>query len=93
MATRGELLRLASALDRCTNLFGNPIAADNRARIFACVDNPTAETWQDARSSLVTPGTTLWQAAIATGMPAYDVPDAGTVILAIEMASKEVSPA
>jgi hypothetical protein len=83
-----DLLHVVDLLDRATNLFSNPINTDIRAHIFAAIERPTAETWQDARSSLITPDLTLWQAAIASGMAPYDVPTARDIISGLEWATE-----
>lgn len=81
-------LHVATLLDRAANMFGSPIPADNRARIFAAIDNPTPETWRAARSSMVNPTITLWQAAIATGLDTYAVPSPSDIIQALEVATR-----
>lgn len=61
-----QMLTLMRDLDEGTNLFG-PLGPVVRARLFAVVDNPTQDTWEDAHTVIVTTQgiTTLWQALLA----------------------------
>ncbi|XKH58392.1 hypothetical protein LG293_17350 (plasmid) [Citricoccus nitrophenolicus] len=81
--------RLATALDGCRNLMGAPIGTEQRARIFNAVESPTSENWQDARTVLVAPSVTLWQAAVAAeaiGTGPAETPSGFGIIGAIETA-------
>jgi hypothetical protein len=82
-----DLLHVVTMLDRATNLFGHPLTEDCRARIFAAIEDPTEETWQDARSVLLNKDVTLWQATIAAGMDAYAIPSAYDIIRGLEHAN------
>jgi hypothetical protein len=64
-------------IDRATNMFGS-LNDDCMARLRAVLDDPTAETWDDAYSLMVNGSTmkTLWQAWIAVDPSA---PRAGVV--------------
>lgn len=79
------LSRIADALDRCGNLLGQPIGAEQRARIFNAVESPTRENWADARSVIVVGTTTLWQSVVSTGVEAHDVPTGEQILTALEV--------
>lgn len=58
-------LELMTALDNGTNMFGT-LPPEVRARLFAVVDNPTQETWDNAHSIVVAGVmTTLWKALLS----------------------------
>lgn len=56
---------LMTYLDEGTNMFG-ALSPDVRARLFAVVDQPSQETWEDAHPIILSAPsfTTLWQACI-----------------------------
>jgi hypothetical protein len=60
-------LELMQALDDGGNMFG-ALPSDIRVRLFAVLDTPTEQTWNDAHSIVVAPtgfiGITLWQALL-----------------------------
>ena len=83
-ASLDTLERLANALDNCTNLLDQPIAQEQRARIFAVVESPSAENWAEARTILVRGMLTLWAAVGELGLPPLQVPTAEQILEAIE---------
>ena len=85
---RASLLRLADALDRCTDLSGQPINAEKRAAIFNAVTTVTPEEWIEARSTLITKNATLWEAVVAIGIYRATRPSGAQIIRAIEVATE-----
>ncbi|MEH0110543.1 hypothetical protein V6N00_12605 [Tersicoccus sp. MR15.9] len=84
------LLALTDMLDEATDVAGDRLSADARARIFAAVDTGTAEHWKAARSAVVAaPMTTLWQAVVAVGCPETAVPTRAQILLGLEHAIAE----
>ncbi len=63
-----ELLSFMDSLDKASNTLGS-LTPDVRARLYAVVENPTQETWNDAYSLMVSEeqGITLWQAVVRYG--------------------------
>jgi hypothetical protein len=62
-----DLLSIMSMMDSGQNMLGTPLSVDARARIFACVNDPTHETWGKAHSLFITGGgwgVTLWEALL-----------------------------
>ncbi len=57
------MLLLMRALDKGSNAFG-ALRPDIRARLYAVVDNPGQDTWEDAHTIIIDADgfTTLWQA-------------------------------
>lgn len=64
--THDEALEFMSDLDKGSNLFGS-LSPQVRARLFAVVDKPSQDTWNDAHGIILTSArmTTLWQALLA----------------------------
>lgn len=64
--THDEALTFMSDLDNGSNLFG-ALSPEVRARLFAVVDKPSQDTWDDAHGIILTSDrmTTLWQALLA----------------------------
>lgn len=84
--TLNQMQQLASALDACRDLLGSALDSERRARIFNAFESPTAENWQDARTILITPTATLWQAAVAAGVLTADpseVPSPDDILTAV----------
>ena len=73
------LLSLMTALDAGTNIFG--VLPDHiRARIFAAVDSPGEDTWDNAYSVMISNErfSTLWQALLKhTDYPVRVKPSGG----------------
>lgn len=63
--TAVELVATMDALDRARNLYG-PLRPASRARVAALVEQPTRDTWEDARGLILTAsgGCTVWQACL-----------------------------
>jgi hypothetical protein len=79
-------------LDRATNMFG-AIGPEPRARLYRLIDDPTLQTWQEARSIVVTTtdsigGRTLWQALLAYTDYSDGVPTTTQVTDALAVATR-----
>lgn len=64
--TSVELLTIVDALDGASNMWGG-LRPDLRARLFAAIDEPSRETWVDARSIILDGESwmTLWQSVVS----------------------------
>ncbi len=81
-----SLGRIAVAIDGCGNVFG-ALRPEPRARLFAAIeDEQSIQAWEAARSLVINCAhmTTLWQAAIDIGMPAYGRPTSMQIVEALE---------
>lgn len=78
-----ELARIMAALDRPRNMFG-PVAARIRARLYGLLMDDSREAWEDARTIVIAPGVTLWQAVVALGCGIDDRPSTARILEALE---------
>ncbi len=51
-------------LDRCINMFGEPLPKDIRKRIKLFLLYPSPDTWNDVHAILINAHTTTWQALL-----------------------------
>ena len=51
-------------LDKCSNMFGEPLTNEIRERIKLFLLYPSPETWDDVHGILINGHTTIWQALL-----------------------------